>query len=206
LSTCDVPEGWNPAYGCGRVNAYRAVALATRGSDPHTSPTTPISLHLQPGWNNILFVGPSRQPDVALAALKGKLSSVYTWDPVRSAWATHLPGQPAASDLPLVQERGAYWLFMQAEADLTMTPTGIDPPPQLTLAAGWNNVPLPAGALPAALGAFAGPIPSVFGWDGARGAWRGFFTDPAAPSDLDALRADRAYWVYARTPMVVRFK
>lgn len=206
LSTCDVPDGWNPAFGCGRVNAYRAVALAARGSDPHTSPTAPVTVHLQQGWNNLLYVGPSRQPDVALASLKGKLSSVYTWDPVRAAWAAFLPGQPAASDLALVQERGAYWLFMQAEADLTVSPTGTDPPPQLTLAAGWNNLALPPGNLPAALGAFASPVPSVFSWDVSRGAWRGFFADPAAPSDLDAIRPDRAYWVYARAPLIVRFK
>ncbi len=203
-STCDVPDGWNPAYGCGRVNAYRAVTLAVKGKDPHTSPTAPQTLHLQQGWNNLLYTGPTRQVDTALAPLKGKVSSVYQWDPLRATWSAYLPAAPSASDLQILTERGAYWIYMQSAADFTMTPTGTDPPQQLTLSPGWNNLELPAGAPADALGAFSAQPKSLFGWDAAKAVWRGFFSDAAAPSDLPTLRADTPYWVYATAPIVLR--
>lgn len=202
-STCDVPDGWNPAYGCGRVNAYRALTLAVKGKDPHGSPTTPRTVHLQQGWNNLLYEGPTRRIDTALAPLKGKVSSVYQWDPLRATWSAYLPAAPAASDLQLLVERGAYWIFLQEAADFTTTPTGTDPPPTLTLSPGWNNLELPAGPPAAALNAFSAPPRSLFGWDAAGAVWRGFFGDAAAPSDLQTLSGDAPYWVYATAPIVL---
>ncbi|HEY7293461.1 MAG TPA: S8 family serine peptidase [Dehalococcoidia bacterium] len=202
-STCDVPDGWNPAYGCGRVNAYRAVTLAVKGKDPHTGTTTPQTLHLQQGWNNLLYLGPARQVDSALAPLKGKVGSVYQWDPVRTTWSAYLPAAPAASDLQILTERGAYWVYMQSAADFSVAPTGTNPPPQLTLSPGWNNLGLPSGAPAAALSAFSAPPKSLFGWDATKSVWRGFFSDAAAPSDLSTLRGDTPYWVYATAPIVL---
>lgn len=202
-STCDVPDSWNPAYGCGRINAYRAAMLAVKGKDPHTSPTAPQTQHLQAGWNNLLYLGPTRAVATALNPLKGKLSSVYQWDPVRAAWSAYLPAAPSASDLQILAERGTYWIYMQAAADFTVTPTGTDPPQQLTLSPGWNNLGLPAGAPAAVLAAFSAPPKSLFGWDAANAVWRGYFSDATAPSDLSAVRADAAYWVYAPAPIVL---
>lgn len=203
-STCDVPDGWNPAYGCGRVNAYRAASLAVKGKDPHTSPTAAQTQHLQPGWNNLLYLGPTRAVETALAPLKGKLTSVYQWDPVRETWSAYLPAAPSASDLQILSERGTYWIFMRTAADFTVLPTGTDPPQQLTLSVGWNNLGLPAGAPAAVLSSFSTPPKSVFGWDADGAVWRGFFGDAAAPSDLGAVRADAAYWVFAPAPIVLK--
>jgi subtilisin family serine protease len=203
-STCDVPDGWNPAYGCGRVNAFRAVALAVKGKDPHSSPTAPQTQHLQQGWNNLLYLGPTRAVETALSPLKGKFSSVYQWDTTRETWSAYLPAAPSASDLQILAERGTYWIYMRSAADLTVTPTGTDPPPQLTLAPGWNNLGLPAGTPAAVLSAFSAPPKSVFGWDAVNAVWRGYFSDQSAPSDLNAVRADAAYWVYAPAPIVLR--
>ena len=59
-------DGWNAGYGCGRVNAYRAVSLATRGADPHTSPVGTVRTHLTAGLNNLLYLGRTRQVATAL--------------------------------------------------------------------------------------------------------------------------------------------
>ncbi len=203
-STCDRPDGWNPAYGCGRVNAYRAVTLAVKGKDPHSSPATAQTQHLQQGWNNLLYLGPTRAVDTALSPLKGKLSSVYQWDPVRETWSAYLPAAPSASDLQLLAERGTYWIYMSAAADLSVMPTGTDPPQQLTLSPGWNNLGLPAGTPSAVISAFSVPPKSLFAWDASSDLWRGFFSDASAPSDLTAVRSDVAYWVYAAAPIVLR--
>lgn len=205
-STCDVPSGWNPAYGCGRMNAYRATALALRGSDPHTSSTTPVLTHLVRGWNNLLYRGPTRSADTALAPLAGKLGSAYAWDPVQASWQTYLPGQSAASNLILLHERGAYWVYMLGDADFTMAPTGTDPPSQLTLSSGWNNVPLPAGTLPAVLQSFSTTPTSIFTWDALAGQWRAFFPNAADPSEFASLRADTAYWVPANSTLLVHYQ
>lgn len=206
LSTCDVPDGWNPAYGCGRVNAYRAVSLAVRGVDPHGTPPAAVKVHLAKGWNNLLYLGPTRSVDTALATLRGKYGSVYSWDALRNVYHTYLPGEPAASDLEVLAERGAYWVYMPADADLTMNPTGTSPPPQLTLAPGWNNVFLPGGSLPAMLSRFSQPVPSIFAWNTSGSTWTGFFPNAAAVSDFTALKPDTAYWVYTRSRITVRFE
>jgi hypothetical protein len=204
-STCDVPDNWNPANGCGRVNAYRAVSLAIRGADPHTSSTTPVTRHLVAGLNNVVYLGNTRSIDTALASLNGAYTAVYAWDPQRLTWQTFLPGQPAATDLQILQERAAYWIYVRTDADLTMRPSGNDPPPQLTLPAGWNNLPLPAGSLPATLQAFSAPVKAVYAWNTGTSSWSGFFPDAPAASDLTALQADAAYWVYAPAPVVVTY-
>lgn len=205
-STCDVPPGWDAKnYGCGRLNAYRAVVLALHGSDPHTSSTAPVTVHLARGWNNILYLGPPRRVMTALASLQGKLGSVYTWDAVQGEWLAYLPGQPAASDIQILVERQAYWLYMNAPADLTMQPTGNDPPVQLTLAPGWNNVGLPAGPLPIPLQRFSRPIGAVWTWDPDNSAWQGFFVGAGAVSTLQSIQAMAAYWVYAPTAVTIRF-
>ena len=205
LSTCDVPAGWNPAYGCGRVNAYRAVSLAGRGMDPRGPAPAPVSLHLSYGWNNLLYVGPTRSVDNALSTIRGKYTSVYGWDSLRNVWHVFLPGQPVASDLDVLGERSAYWIFVPADVDLTMNPTGTAPPPQLTLSPGWNNIALPAGALPDALQRFSRPVSGVFAWNPGKSAWTGFFANATAVSDLKSLQPDSAYWVYAPARIVVRF-
>jgi thermitase len=205
-STCDVPGGWNPAYGCGRVNAYRAVALALRGSDPHTSSTVTVQTHLVHGWNNLLYLGPTRSVDTALAPLAGKLGSAYAWDPVQASWQTYLPAQAAASNLLLLRERGAYWVYMLSDADFAMTPSGTDPPLQLTLSPGWNNVPLPAGNLPAGLQGFSSTPASIFAWDATAAQWRAFFPNASSPSEFTSLRSDTAYWVPVGSPLVVHYQ
>jgi thermitase len=205
LATADVPDGWNPAYGVGRMNAYRAVSLANRSIDPHSGSRLPATLHLKAGWNNVLYVGPTRSVATGLKSIEGKYSSVYSWDPIRGTWSVFLRSQPVATDLQLVQERSAYWIFMQADADLTMTPTGTDPPPQMTLAPGWNNLGLPAGTLPAILQSFSAPVSGLFAWDAGAIAWKGFFAGAAVPSDLNAVDPGAAYWVYIRAALVVRF-
>jgi len=206
LATCDVPEKWNHAYGCGRINAFRAVYLAQRGIDPHTSSTDPVRVHLQPGFNNLLYLGATRQVDTALASLRGKYTSIYAWDPLRATWSTYLPNQPAASDLQLLQERSAYWLYMRTDADLVMTPSGTDGPPLLTLAAGWNNLALPAGKLPAILKSFIGSISSVFAWNAPASTWQGYFPEFSSISDINSVRADGAYWVYASRPVALHYR
>lgn len=205
-ATCDVPAGWNPAYGCGRVNAYRATALALRGSDPHTGSTAPVQTHLVRGWNNLLYRGPTRSVETALAPLAGKLGSAYAWDPVQATWQTYLPGQSAASNLILLHERGAYWVYMLGDADFSMAPSGTDPPAQLTLSPGWNNVPLPAGTLPATLQSFSTTPASIFTWDAAAAQWRAFFATAADVTEFTSLRADTAYWVPANGPLVVHYQ
>ncbi|MHB8573860.1 MAG: S8 family serine peptidase [Dehalococcoidia bacterium] len=205
LSTCDVPAGWNPAYGCGRVNAYRAVSLAVRGIDPHTGSTAPATIHLTAGLNNFLYLGPTRRIDTALADLDGKYSSVYAWDPQRAVWSAFLPGQPTASDLSMLVERGAYWITMTTASDFSMHPTGNDPPPQLTLPAGWNNVALPAGTLPDPLKALSPSVKTVYAWSTASAAWIGFFADAPQASDLAVTRADAPYWVYVPSSLVITY-
>ncbi len=203
LSTCDVPAGWNPAYGCGRINAYRAVSLAVRGSDPHMAPPAPVTIHLSRGWNNLLYVGPTREVDTALATIKGKIGSLYAWDPVRREWQTFLPGQPAATNIQVLNERSAYWIYMQSEADLTMAPTGTSPPQQLTLVRGWNNLALSPGSLPAMLQQFSIAIEGIFSWNPMSANWNAFFTGKPSASDLGSLKADTAYWVFASNTATV---
>jgi hypothetical protein len=205
-STCDVPPGWNSAgYGCGRINAFRAVALAIDGTDPHTSPTTSITVHLVKGLNSLLYLGPSRRPSTAFAALQGKIGTVYTWDPIQGRLLAYLPDQPSASDIQTIVERQAYWIYMNAPADLTMQPTGDDPPPQLTLPPGWNNIPLPPGTLPAPLQRLSMPVSGVWSWDTAQAGWQGYFVGASDASTLSAIRANTPYWLYAPAKMTVRF-
>jgi len=205
LSTCDVPSGWNPAYGCGRINAYRAVSLAFTGVDPHSASQAPVRVHLSKGWNNLLYLGPTRTPEVALASLSSALGSVYGWDPARATWTAYLPSQTAASDLPVLQERGAYWLYMSADADLVMQPTGTSPPAQITLSVGWNNLGLPAGRPADVAKQFSPAVAAIFGWDSTSMAWRAYVAAAPEATDLSALLANAAYWVYAPAAVVVRF-
>jgi subtilisin family serine protease len=195
-ATCDVPDGWNPAYGCGRLNAYRAVSLAFGRQDPLGSPPPTVGVHLTAGWNNLFFLGRSRSPEVALAALRGTLTSVYAWDPVRGTWSAYLPSQAAASDLQLVVDRSAYWLYLSAAVDFTMSPTGVSPPSRISLSAGWNNVGLRSGS-PSALVAMVTPSAnSIFRWEPASALWRGYFAGAPQASDLNAGTGVAAYWVY----------
>ncbi len=203
LSTCDVPNGWNPAYGCGRINAFRAVSLAVKGVDPHGTPPSTVTVHLNRGWNNLLYQGPTRQIDTALASLKGRYGSLYQWDPAQGVWGVYLAGQPVASDLQVIEERGAYWLYMNLEADFGMSPTGTSLPPQLTLPHGWNNLALSPGPLPAMLQQFSTSVASVFSWNAQNALWNGFFPGNPAPSDLESVKANTAYWVFAPGRLVV---
>lgn len=205
-STCDVPAGWNGGlYGCGRINAYRAVTLAVNGYDPHTSPTAPVTLHLAHGWNNIFYLGPPRRVSTALTDISGKYGSVYRWDPLAAHYSAYLPGQPAASDIQIMVPRTAYWIYMNSAADLVVRPTGNDPPPQLTLSPGWNNVALPAGTLPAPLASISQPVAAVWVWNQSVPSWSGYFVGADAVSDLRALQPDTAYWLYAPTQLEVRY-
>jgi hypothetical protein len=123
---------------------------------------------------------------------------------VRREWQTFLPGQPAASNLQLLDEGSAYWIFMQTEADLTMSPTGTAPPQQVTLVRGWNNLELPAGPLPATLQQFSTAIGAIYSWNPATATWNGFFTGKPSPSDLSSLQPDAAYWVFTPVTTTVR--
>ncbi len=205
-STCDVPSGWNSAgYGCGRINAFRAVSLAMNGSDPHTSSTAPITVHLAKGLNNLLYLGPSRRPATAFASLEGKIGTVYTWDPIQGRLLAYLPNQASASDIQTVVERQAYWVYMNSPADLVMQPTGDNPPPQLTLPPGWNNVPLPAGTLPVPLQRLSMPIGGLWAWDPASSGWKGYFVGASEASTLTAVQATSPYWLYAPAKLTVRY-
>jgi thermitase len=205
-STCDVPAKWDSKnYGCGRINAYRAVTLAINGHDPHTSSTATQTVHLAKGLNNVLYVGPTRRVATALASLQGKVGTIYTWDPIQARMLAYLPDQPAASDFSTLVDRQSYWLYMNAAADLTMQPTGTDPPPQLTLAPGWNNLPLPSGALPVPLQKLSSPVAGVWSWDAGKAVWQAYFIGASEASTLAAIEPTQPYWIYAPAAMTVRY-
>jgi len=82
----------------------RAVTLAVKGKDPHTSPTAPQTLHLQQGWNNLLYTGPTRQIDTTLAPLKVPAAVRTIW--LQTGGASGIPAAPELAALAVLQRKG----------------------------------------------------------------------------------------------------
>jgi len=81
----------------------------------------PVSVPLTSGWNSVCYLGETRNPDAATAAIAGKFAVVYSLLPDQ-AWQRYVPGRPEVSNLPILYPRtpvlllvtdpnGAEWVF-----------------------------------------------------------------------------------------------
>ena len=162
---------------------------------PATGQPAQVSVLLQPGWNNVGYVGPTRLIPVALAHVAGRYESVWTWDAAGQRWLGMNPYFAAAGDFVELRQNQAYWIRMSAPGVMSMEIPPVQPP--AVLGPGWNNFvyPGPEQFILDALAHAAGRFDSVWHWDSARQQWNGF--TPTAPlvSDLTTLAPGRPYFV-----------
>jgi hypothetical protein len=163
------------------------LAISFRQSPASSAQT---GLVLLPGWNNILYLGPTEPVPAALAPIQFAFSGALHWDAPGQRWQSFYPATPQTANLTVLQQGLTYWIAVSSPVSLAQP--AIVPPPQ-QLAPGWNNV---AYLGPGAPGSAQIEQSQVWAWDATAQRWR--FRDPSAPaaSDFQALTPLGVYWLF----------
>jgi subtilisin family serine protease len=114
------------------VNTWRSVATydtfwvdapATNIASLNPNPPGGRVLQLNPGWNNFVYTGSSKEVEDALSELAGKYTEVVQYDNAAKAWLIHTPNQPRRylNDFGGVFKLKVYWVYMTDAGTLTMS-------------------------------------------------------------------------------------
>ena len=101
-----------------------------------------VRVQLVEGWNLVSspFIPSNTAIETVLAGIMDDVISVWHWD--TTGWLTYVPGGP--SDLATMEDGKAYWINMDAAADLFICGSALAVPPALPPAydvvVGWNMV------------------------------------------------------------------
>lgn len=88
-------------------------------ANPNPGPGRAISL--QPGWNNIVYTGASRELKEALSSIDGQYTQVLSYENATGAWLSHLPGQRRAlQGFNALHRLRVYWILVPQPATLVM--------------------------------------------------------------------------------------
>ena len=100
------------------------------------------------GWSLLANTGPAAAPSALLAPISDLATAAFTFDAERKRFRSFRTGQPALSDLSVIEEGEAFWVFVppeRLEGDLTFleVPAGVrslaaELQPGFTLA-GWTG-------------------------------------------------------------------
>jgi hypothetical protein len=151
------------------------------------------ALQLQQGWN--LISVPLHPYNTAIATalfdVSGQFTIVWAYD-TTSGWKKYQPGKP--SDLSLMEEGKAYWIYMTQAA--TLTNQGMTASKSINLKSGWNFIGYSKtiSGIPIAtdLASCSGSFTIVWGY---QSGWMKY--QPGKPSDLTSLAPGYGYWVLA---------
>lgn len=103
--------------------AVLLVAWAARPSQAQPAP----SVSLAPGWNAVVYGGPSLPVEQALSNCLPSVDAVFAWVPAPGAWRYWFKGTPAALNTLTVANSGAS-LWVRAVAACNWTQAGAAPP------------------------------------------------------------------------------
>ena len=157
----------------------------------------------QPGWN---FFSLTVEPDnpaieAVLASISGSYSEVWRFDATIQQYMGYVPSE-AIADLSELHAREGYIIRVTAPATLTVT--GSPAAGNITLAAGWNLVPLPVDAnasVAEALASIAGQYEALWGYDTPSGKWQDYLPDEQVfLNNLDMVQPVTAYWIKMQEP------
>ena len=187
--------------------ALALFAVLSFGSGTAAQPAL-VNVSLAPGWNNIVYFGPTAPVAQAVAPLGAAFQSAWEFDASTQSWRAYDPRVPAFSDLTQLTAQRAVWLLINDRATLPMTLP--ETPAPLFLLPGLNNIAWvgPETALTEALAPAAGRIEAVWRWDTATQSWQGAVVGAPAVSDFATFTPGHAYSVAigpgSVAPIVVR--
>lgn len=153
------------------------------------------------GWSLLANTGPAASPATLLAPISDLVTAAFTFDAERKRFRSFRAGQPARSDLSVIEEGEAFWVFVPPErlgGDLSFleAPAGVrglaaELQPGFTLA-GWTGSD--GVRISAALDGL--PMPRAFFWETATQTF--VIWDPQLPATLRedfALEYGAGLWI-----------
>jgi len=119
--------------------------------------------NLYQGWNLVSLPVIPLDGDVAtilsghgglVEGVAGSVEVVWAYDAATGQWLRYIPGEPASSNLSVLEDGVGYWFKMTEDATMTVLGSnflaGPNAPPEYDLVAGWNLIgykgilPMPA--------------------------------------------------------------
>ena len=164
-------------------------AVTAQESDPgeDSAPATSLFQPIAGNWSLLVNTGVAASPASLLAPLSGLASAAFTFDALADDFRSFRAGLPTLSDLAVVLEGEAFWVFVPPErldGDLTFlempaTVRGVSAElqPGFTLA-GWTG----SQGVPISQATAGMPVRRAYLWEAATQRFR--IWDPGLPASL----------------------
>ena len=167
-----------------------ALAVTVAGVAVRAQEGDPAETLLQPiagSWSLLVNTGPAAAPASLLAPISDLATAAFSFDAVRDEFRSYRPGVPALSDLAVVEEGEAFWVFVLPErldGDLTVLEmpatvrnVAVVLQPGFTLAGWTGSQGVPISQATAGL-----PVRRAYLWEAV--SQRFLIWDPALPASL----------------------
>ena len=186
----------------GVLIAAAVLVPPARASEPaEPDPPPPLISPVAGSWTLLVNLGPAVDPAALLQPLDDWVTSAFTFDPDSKRFRTFRRGLPALSDLQVIGEGEAFWVFVppdRLEGDLTFWSQQPNVAGQTqVLRPGFNLVPWTGqDGLAVSLATIALPIRRALSWDPLRQEFDVWNPDlPAAlPVDFE-LEYGQGLWI-----------